>query len=89
MADKLSQRVRPNSEAAPWVVEEIKLLESELEVAKAELQKLKNDVLEALIITLDAYENKHPLVANQGQALDGYSALANFIGISEKARELK
>jgi hypothetical protein len=27
---KLSDRVRPNSEAAPWVIEEIKRLEAEL-----------------------------------------------------------
>lgn len=50
MADKLSARVRPNSEAAPWVVEEIKNLESELETTKAELQTLKNEVLEALMV---------------------------------------
>ena len=29
--NKLSNRVRPNSEAAPWVIEEIKLLEISLE----------------------------------------------------------
>lgn len=28
---KLSDRVRPNCEAAPWVIEEIKRLESEIE----------------------------------------------------------
>jgi hypothetical protein len=32
---KLSDRIRPNTEAAPWVVEEVKRLEEELEVAKA------------------------------------------------------
>lgn len=29
--NKLSDRVRPNSEAAPWVVEEIKRLESQID----------------------------------------------------------
>ena len=31
---KLSDRVRPDVEAAPWVIEEIKKLEAELEVAQ-------------------------------------------------------
>ena len=30
MTTKLSDRVRPNSEAAPWVIDEIKKLEVEL-----------------------------------------------------------
>lgn len=43
-------------------------------------------ILKQLINILDAYENKDTLTGNQGQALDGYSALANFISIAEKAR---
>ena len=35
MRTKLSDRIRPNSEAAPWVIEEVKRLENELEAAKA------------------------------------------------------
>lgn len=31
---KLSERVRPDCEAAPWVIKEIKKLESELELAQ-------------------------------------------------------
>lgn len=34
MKVKLSERVRPNSETAPWVVEEICLLEQQLETGK-------------------------------------------------------
>ena len=34
MKTKLSDRVRPNSEAAPWVIDEIKKLEAELPVMK-------------------------------------------------------
>lgn len=30
MSTRLSDRIRPNSEAAPWVVEEIKVLEGRL-----------------------------------------------------------
>lgn len=48
-----------------------------------------NDILDGLIVTLDAYENKTQLYSNQGQALDGYSALANFLDIAERARNLR
>ncbi len=48
-----------------------------------------NDILDDLVNTLDAYENKSKVFSNQGQSLDGYSALANFISIAEKARELQ
>jgi hypothetical protein len=34
MKVKLSERVRANSEAAPWVIEAIKYLESQLETGK-------------------------------------------------------
>lgn len=34
----LSERVRSNSEAAPWVVDEIKLLENDIERLRAALQ---------------------------------------------------
>jgi len=38
---KLSERVRPDCEAAPWVVEEIKRLERELSDAYLELRKIR------------------------------------------------
>jgi hypothetical protein len=38
---KLIERVRPNSEAAPWVIEEIKRLERELPDAHLELLKIR------------------------------------------------
>jgi len=43
MSDKkfLSQRIRPDSEAAPWVVEEIKKIEQENEKLKEELALMK------------------------------------------------
>lgn len=37
----LSQRIRPNSEAAPWVCEEVKKLEAELEDMKSRNAKLR------------------------------------------------
>ena len=38
---KLSERVRPNCEAAPWVIEEIRRLERELSDAYLELRKIR------------------------------------------------
>ena len=47
-----------------------------------------NEILDQLIAVLEAMEGR-PTVANQGQALDGYSALENFKAIAEKARQLR
>lgn len=52
---------------------------------KSEIDKLLN----SLIHTLDMYEGGKPSLANQGQALDGYSALYNFVEIAKKIRQLK
>lgn len=37
----LSERVRANSEAAPWVIDEIKAMEKELEQLHAGLERVK------------------------------------------------
>ena len=37
----LSERIRPNSEAAPWVCEEVKGLESKLDAVQARCAKLE------------------------------------------------
>lgn len=37
----LSERIRSNAEAAPWVVEEVKTLEKELAEAYLELRKIR------------------------------------------------
>ena len=42
-----------------------------------------------LIKVLDAYEGKKALVSCQGQAMDGYTTLANFIEIAKEAREIR
>lgn len=42
---KLSDRIRPNVEAAPWVIEEVKRLEWELSKAYTELLKLRPKVI--------------------------------------------
>jgi hypothetical protein len=38
---KLSDRLRPDVEAAPWVIEEVKKLEKELGDAYLEMRKIK------------------------------------------------
>ena len=48
----------------------------------------EKEICKSLVEILDAYEGGVSLVSNQGQAMDGYSALANFISVAEKARHL-
>lgn len=52
---------------------------------KKYVENLK-EVCVKLVRILDAYEGGTAIMSNQGQALDGYSALANFISIAKKAR---
>ena len=46
-------------------------------------------IINQLINTLDAYEGKKSLVSCQGQGMDGYSALANFVYLVKKLKEIK
>ena len=62
-------------------------LESTPTTPEAE-QVVSTALLAKLVLTLDAYEGRDALVSNQGQAMDGYSALANFKSIAEEARDL-
>ena len=39
-----------------------------------------------IIAVLNAYENQDALFSCQGQGMDGYSALANFLDIAKKLR---
>lgn len=43
-------------------------------------------IINDLIRTLDAYESNEALVSCQGQSMDGYSALANFVDIAKRAK---
>lgn len=43
-------------------------------------------VCRELVSVLDAYDGQKPLISCQGQAMDGYSALANFVDIAKRAR---
>lgn len=42
---KLSERVRPDCELAPWVIDEIKRLELELDLANLEIRRLEDEVM--------------------------------------------
>ena len=46
------------------------------------------EICKSLVDILNAYEGGTSLVSNQRQALDGYSALANFISVAKNARHL-
>lgn len=46
----------------------------------------KTQILKSLVDVLNAYEGATSLISNQGQALDGYSALASFLDIARKAK---
>jgi len=46
----------------------------------------KEKIIKDLIDVLDAMEGKCQKTSNQGQALDGYSALANFVNIAKQAK---
>lgn len=47
----------------------------------------EKEIIKQLIFILDCYEGQRPLLSNQGQALDGYSALAAFVSLAEKAKK--
>ena len=49
----------------------------------------KDEIIDKLVELLDAYEGGTATISNQGQAMDGYSALANFVSIAKRAKELK
>ncbi|MBK7544117.1 MAG: hypothetical protein IPI57_20765 [Candidatus Competibacteraceae bacterium] len=48
--------------------------------------KTQHDYVKDIIAVLNAYERKDALFSCQGQSMDGYSALANFLDIARKLR---
>lgn len=48
--------------------------------------KEERKLLKDFVEVLDAYEGGGALVSCQGQAMDGYAALANFIYLARKAK---
>ena len=46
-----------------------------------------DEYMKQFLFILSAYENKKALVSGQGQAMDGYSALANFLDVARRAKK--
>lgn len=47
MKAKLSDRIRPNSEVLPWIYEEIKLLEKQLDEKLTQIETMRDAIKEA------------------------------------------
>ena len=45
-------------------------------------------ILTNLVKILDAYEGKSELFSCQGQGMDGYSALAEFVNLAKEAKKI-
>ena len=54
---------------------------------KIEKQETDADIIASLISVKNAADGKTELISNQGQALDGYSELANYRYIIQKAMD--
>ena len=46
----------------------------------------EKEIINKLINILDRYDNSTEIISNQGQPLDGYSALHNFVDLARKAK---
>ena len=53
-----------------------------------QLQPRVRQLLVDIVNILDAYEGQTELISNQGQAMDGYSALANFVSVAKRAKSV-
>ena len=50
--------------------------------------KERRCIVDELVHVLNVYESGKPLISCQGQGMDGYSALAEFLGIARRARDI-
>lgn len=80
----LSDRIRPNSEAAPWVVEEIKKLEAELNKARSQFSNHPRNSRRFFIATKVA---KDQWVA--GEEFSSVESVRNRIKLLHDERRLK
>ena len=74
MKTPLSERIRPNSEAAPWVIDEVKKLEKQVEhlldLSKLLLQNIEPDKfvngvgLSVVMITREMWDDFQKLIAD-------------------------
>lgn len=79
----LSKRLRPNSEAAPWVIEEVTKMESEIERLQsrvAELEQWQRDMVEkAASKSLDGYRELGSRAAAAENRADTLQSRVNFL----------
>lgn len=69
----LSERVRPNSEAAPWVVDEIKGLEAEVKrMEDVILAACAGERLERMDIVKELVKREGCQIQTVGNPMDGY-----------------
>jgi len=47
------------------------------------------DIVDQLINILNDYRGEKATFANQGQAMNGYSALAEFVSLAQKAKNFR
>lgn len=74
----LSDRIRPNTEAAPWVVQEVKLME-------ANIKRLEEALNESLYLNLDLISATRPFGMSE---LDHFSEYSNVIDKAKEALKL-
>jgi len=65
-----------------------KNIDRDFNIASDGLNHVATKLLLDLVRILTAYENNLQLVSNQGQSLDGFAALANFLDVAKKAKEV-
>ena len=68
MKTPLSERIRPNSEAAPWVIDEVKKLEKQmghlLDLSKNLIQNFEPDRFVRVMITREMWDDFQKLIAD-------------------------
>lgn len=83
---KLSDRVRPNVEAAPWVIEEIKRLEEELRLAHQDRSNLISKEPTKLMLIPELMKQAGWRHCAEGQKTTQYCGMAEQARLEERER---
>ena len=83
---KLSDRVRPNCEAAPWVIEEIKRLEEELRLAHQDRSNLISKEPTKLMLIPELMKQAGWRHCAEGQKTTQYCGMAEQARLEERER---
>lgn len=83
---KLSDRVRPNCEAAPWVIEEIKRIEEELRLAHQDRSNLISKEPTKLMLIPEVMEQAGWRHCAEGQRTTQYCGMAEQARLEERER---